>query len=491
MKPSFKWFMGLGLISATSMMGLAVGGGYVEAHNDDDFEVWVTEQSGTAGKLYIYEGEVLIDDPSTAVPEVIDLGGAVSARCMTDTGSNPTRAHIVLFNSTATVAILAYVASGHVVFIDAATRLPIKCLRMSPGAINPATGQPFRQAHAAFPAPNGKYVVVANQNGRLLERINTDADGDGRPYEDADDIEHDTDATLNLATCATPNGVPCQLAGVRPTNNVICPIIDDTSTLTFITLGGGGLLVADTGAGGTPPPIVAEYDNTTVHGNGCGGMQASTQAAGRIYINSGAFTGNPDESDLYSFPADVTMYSPANPLNTPAPTLIFSFDGVPPVNDSHGMTLVTKKDRYLWVGDRATNEINVVRTKKNTLANTFSLVSEASSDPAPDLMAAHPNGKYAFIALRGSCPLTANDPTVNNAVGDSPGVMVVKVKKSGFTGQVVGIAPITDPAPAAFDCPTRTDDTPGGFPTIVERADPHGIAVRSREEDDDEDEGNT
>jgi len=471
----------LRLIVALSMMSLLVKSGAVEANDDKAFEVWVTEQSGTAGKLYIYKGEVLIDDPSTAVPEVINLGGAVSDQCVADTGSGPTRAHIVLFNSTHTVAILAYVASGHVVFIDAATRTPIKCVRMSAGFNN------ARQAHAAFPARNDKYVIVANQNGRLLERINTDADGDGTPYENAADIVHDTDATLNLATCATPNGVPCQLAGVRPTNNVVCPIIDDTSTLTFITLSGGGLLVVDTSAGGAPPPIVAEYDNATVHGNGCGGMQASTQAAGRIYINSGASTGNPDEADLYSFPADVTMYSPANPSNTPAPTLIFSFDGLPPVNDSHGMTLVTKKDRHLWIGDRATNEINVVATSNDALVNTFSVVSEASADPAPDLMSADPKGKYAFIALRGHCPLTGNDPTVNNAVGDTPGVMVVKVKEGGFTGEVVGIAPISDPAPAAFDCPTRTDDTPGGFPIIVERADPHGIAVRSLEKDDDED----
>ncbi|MGH8523357.1 MAG: hypothetical protein ACREXY_03845 [Gammaproteobacteria bacterium] len=479
MKLTFKFLIALGLISAASIMGLLVEGARLEAHDDKDFEVWATDQSGTAGKLHIYNGEDLIDDPNSAVAEVIDLGGAVSTQCTTDTGSTPTRAHIVLFNSTHTVAILAYVASGHVVFIDAATRTPIKCIRMSPGdVINPATGEPFRQAHAAFPARNDQYVVVANQNGRLLERINTNADGDGTPYENAADIVHDTDATLHLVSCTTNTGVPCQQAGVRPTNNVICPIVDDTSTLTFITLSGGGLLVANTSTGGAPPPIVADYDLTTIHGNGCGGMQASTQASGRIYINSGAFTGNPDESDLYSFPADVASYS-SNLPNTPSPTLVYSFDGVPPVNDSHGMTLVTRKKRVLWVGDRATNEIQVVNTRKDKLVNTFSLVSKASSDPAPDLMAVDPKSKYAFIALRGPCPLTANDPTVNNAVGNTPGVMVVKRKRGGFIGKVVGVARITDPAPAAFDCTTRTDDTPDGLATITERADPHGIAVRS------------
>ncbi|MGQ0592522.1 MAG: hypothetical protein ACT4QB_07700 [Gammaproteobacteria bacterium] len=464
MKYRFKWLMGFGLISAWSLTQR------VEANNEHGFEVWGTEQSGTAGKLYIYDSEDLIKDPSAAVPEVVDLGGAVSTQCATDTGSTPTRAHIVLFNPTETVAILAYVVSGHVVFIDAATRTPIKCLRMSVGF------GAAQQAHAAFPAPNDKYVIVANQNGRLLERINTDADGDGTPYEGASDIVHDTDATLDLTSCTTNTARACQLVGVRPTNNVVCPIIDDTSTLTFITLSGGGLLVANTSMGGAPPPIVAEYDVSTVRPNGCGGMQASTQAAGRIYINSGAGAGNTDSSDLYSFPADVSLYS-SDAANTPAPTLVYSFSGVPPANDSHGMTLVTKKDRYLWVDDRATNEVVVVKTAADTLSNIFSLVGEHSADPAPDLMAVSPKGKYVFIALRGPCPLTANVATVNNAVGATPGVMVVKVKEGGKAGEVVGVAPITNPAPAVFDCATRTDDN--GAPFITEQADPHGIAVRS------------
>ncbi len=473
MRVRFESLIGVGLGSALS---LAVGQTLAA---ENDFEVWVTEQSGTAGKLYIYPGKALIKDPATARPEVVDLGGAVGAMCTADTGAAPTRAHIALFNASASVAILAYVASGHVVFVDAASRAPIKCLRMSPGAINPATGQPFRQAHAAFPAPNQRYVVVANQNGRLLERIDTDADADGKPYEDAADIVHDTAATLNLATCTTAGGAACQQEGVRPVNNVVCPIIDDGSALSFITLSGGGLLVADTRAGKAPPPVVAAYDMATVHGNGCGGMQASTQAGGKIYLNSGASTGNPDEYDLYAFPAEPVKYAAANPPNAPAPKPLFSFDGMPPVNDSHGMALVGAKDRYLWVNDRALNEVQVVDTRDDTLVGRFGLAAAASADPAPDLMATDPDGKHVFVTLRGPCPLTANDPSVNNAVGATPGLMVIKVEQGGKAGEVLGVAPISDPAPAAFDCPSRGDDTPNGTPTLSERADPHGIAVRA------------
>src|SRR5215207_11095087 len=62
------------------------------------FEVWATDQSGTGGKLYIYNGADLNDNAATALPEVIDLNGAVSALCLEQTGSAPVRAHMLAFN---------------------------------------------------------------------------------------------------------------------------------------------------------------------------------------------------------------------------------------------------------------------------------------------------------------------------------------------------------------------------------------------------------
>ena len=54
----------------------------------------------------------------------------------------------------------------------------------------------------ATPSPDGTYVTVANQNGKLFERIRTD-------YA-TNTFVHDTAATLDLATCTTPNGLACQ-----------------------------------------------------------------------------------------------------------------------------------------------------------------------------------------------------------------------------------------------------------------------------------------
>ena len=92
-----------------------------------------------------------------------------------------------------------------------------------------------RQAHAAFPAPDDTYILVANQNGKLLERLDVDYTTNTYTLNPA--------ARLNLATCTTPNGVACEMAGVRPDTAPICPIIDASGRLGFITLRDGGLFV--------------------------------------------------------------------------------------------------------------------------------------------------------------------------------------------------------------------------------------------------------
>ena len=63
--------------------------------------------------------------------------------------------------------------------------------------------------------------------------------------------------------------------------------------------------------------------------------------------------------------------------------------------------------------------------------NTFGLLSRRSSDPTPDLMDISPNGKYVYAALRGPCPVSGNEPPVNNSVGATPGVGVIRVPAPG------------------------------------------------------------
>ena len=408
------------------------------------YEVWAIDQSGAAGKLYIYDGAALTANAAAATPEVIDLAIAVTPLCVAQTGTSPTRAHMVLFSPTYSHAILAYVATGHVVFIDAATRVPSRCIDVGV------------QAHAAFPSPDGDFVIVANQNGKLLQRITTD-------YA-AGVFTLDAAATLDLATCTTPNGAPCQDPVLRPDNAPICPILDTSGRLGFVTLRGGGLFVVD--VAGTPMRILAEYDKATVHPNGCGGIQK----ARTMYVNAGGGTAaTPREAHVYAF--DLAGYPKTgfNAPNTPAPATVLAHHAGD--HDSHGAARV---GRFAWVADRFANTVEVLDTVTDSHAGSFTLAGALSADPAPDLLVAAPNGDYVFASLRGPCPLTANAAGVNNAVGATPGVGVIAVHRGGRSGTLVGVAPIRNVDTTVVSC------APAGAPASNDRADPHGLRVRPK-----------
>jgi pimeloyl-ACP methyl ester carboxylesterase/DNA-binding beta-propeller fold protein YncE len=417
--------------------------------DSSNFEVWATDPNGTAGTLYIYDGETLTVDPGGARPEVVDFGDALAALCQRQTGTAPTRAATLAFNSTGSHAIVAYAATGHVVFLDARSRAPVACIDV--GA----------QARAAVPAPNDRYVIVANQNGKFLQRIATDYASNTFRLEDT--------ATLNLAACTTPSGARCEDDGklqtnVRPDNAPICPAFDPASRLVFVTLRGGGLFVVDGTA--TPLRIVAEYTRSTVRSNGSCGMLAGD----RMFINArGGTAGSPTEADMYSFVLDQFPSTGATPVDFPTPLLILSQDAVD--HDLHSMTVASSQ--FVWAADRLANQIKVIDAGTDTLANTFAL-PRGSDNPAPDLLVTLPDCGYVFATLRGSCPRTGNS-SGNDAVGNTAGIGVIAVDDRGLRGRLVGIAPIVNAAPAGSTCATPGDDALG---SRSNHADPHGIALR-------------
>jgi DNA-binding beta-propeller fold protein YncE len=434
----------LGVVLSCALVVGWLGSG--EAGAWQPFEVWAVDQSGNAGTLYIYDGAQMNDGAAHTTPAVLALDSLVTPLCLSETGTAPVRGHMLGLNSSHSHLILSYVATGHVVFIETATRTPVDCIDV--GA----------QAHAAFASPDSQYVFVANQNGKLFQRISTD-------YA-TNTFTLDSAATLDLATCTTPNGAPCQDAVLRPDNAPICPVIDSSSRLVFVTLRGGGMFVLDGTT--TPMSIIAEYDRAIVNPNGCLGVESN----GRMYINSGGGTAaNPMEEDIYSFPLADYPSQGFNWPNTPAPAVILNDDN----GDSHGgVRLPPQQGRFVWVADRMNNEVRVIDTSTDSLVNTFSLSSQHSVDPSPDLMDVNPNGQYAYAALRGPCPLTGNSLAVNNAVGATPGIGVLAIQRGGFTGKLVAVAPISNPS-TPFTCTTV-----GGNPTLDERADVHSLLVVRR-----------
>jgi hypothetical protein len=410
-KPISRWW----LESLTVLVLMLAGGTRPAAA----YEVWLTDQSDTGkesgGFLYIYDGAQLSANPSTAKPtQTLDFSGDLGKFCEEATKKPVRRPHMLFFNAKQDHALISFL-SGQVLFLDATTKKPDACLSMG------------KNVHAAWPTPNEKMALAANIAEKKLIRIWTDY----AAHKFSFDAEKDV---MNLGAMEN---------GERPDNAPICPITESSSTYAFITLRGGGLIVADVTA--TPMKVVATLDNNQVHPAGCGGIEAS----GTMYINSGGgWPIAPLSYDIYAL--DMT-----NLPKSVAAKLLSQRDSQ--FADSHGMAAV---GRYVWSADRAGNNIEIIDTLSNLSVSSVDLVTSANNDPAPDLMDISPDGQYVFVGLRGPTPLTGNDKSVNNAKGTIPGVGVIHVDAGGKVGHYKGQASITN------------------MKDGKETADTHGIAVR-------------
>ncbi|HSB45927.1 MAG TPA: hypothetical protein VLD60_13010, partial [Nitrospira sp.] len=221
------------------------------------YEVWLTDQSDTGketgGFLYIYDGAQLAANPTAAKPtQTIDFSGDIGKFCEEATKKAVRRPHMLFFNAKQDHAIISFL-SGHVLFMDAATKKPDACLSMG------------KNVHAAWPTPDQKMAIAANIAEKKFIRIWTDYAAHKFSFDPEKDV-------MNLGTMES---------GERPDTAPICPITESSSRYAFVTLRGGGLLVVDVTA--TPMKVVATLDNNQVHPAGCGGIESG----GTMYINSG------------------------------------------------------------------------------------------------------------------------------------------------------------------------------------------------------------
>jgi len=396
-------------------LGIAVSGGVPASA----YEVWLTDQSDTGkesgGYLHIYDGAQLAANPATAKPATtIDFSGDIGKFCEEATKKAVRRPHMLFFNQNQDHAIISFL-SGHVLFMDAATKKPDACLSMG------------KNVHAAWPTPDQKMAIAANIAEKKFIRIWTDYAAHKFSFDSEKDV-------VNLAAFE---------GGERPDTSPICPITESSSRYAFVTLRGGGLLVLDVTT--TPMKAVATLDNNQIHPAGCGGVQVG----GTVYVNSGGgWPVAPLSYDVYAL--DISGL----PGKVSA-KLVSQRDEK--FADSHGMIGV---GRYVWSADRAGNNVEIIDTVSNLSVGTIDLVAEGNADPAPDLMDIAPDGQHVFVGLRGPNPLTGNDKGVHNAKGTIPGVGVIHVDAGGKVGHYKGQAVITN----------KKDEK--------ETADTHGIAVR-------------
>jgi hypothetical protein len=419
------------LVTLVCAAGVAVAGAAGASSEGEDhrssYEVWLIDQEDSsnsgAGTLHIFDGGELTDNARSAEVETIDLGEKVGSFCEERTGSTPARPHMLVFNggddnrpSGNTHAVIAYVGTGHVAFLDAQEREPLECIDVG------------TQAHAAWPTPDQRHLIVANQNGKKLQRIATDYPNGSFTLED--------EATIDLAGCTTPSGAACQDSELRPDTAPICPRTTSDGAFTFVTLRGGGMFVVDHNE--TPMRIVAEYDRSVVDDNGCGEMEA----AGRMYVNSGAGLvptvppvpgDEPYGHDVYSFELDEFRHMPSTTPNRPRARLVYTRDEPGATVDAHAVGITTLG--FLWWGDRIENDVTVVDPRANRVVSRFGLDGRLSDDPAPDLFHVSPDGDFMFASLRGPNPSTGHE-----AFGSTPGVGVIRVRLGGLRGRLTGVA---------------------------------------------------
>src|SRR5438552_5823521 len=221
------------------------------------YEVWVIDQSDSSkdggGTLYIYDGESLAKDAKSAKAEKVDLGDKFSEACK-EVGGYPKRPHMIFFTKDGKYGILSYVASGHVVFLDAAARAPIGCVSLG------------KNAHATFPAVNMKLAIGANIAEKKLVRIETD-------YANKKFTVNPSTDVVALATLETGGGLP----DMAP----ICPIVENKNQYALVTPRGGGLAIFDITT--TPMTNTGLLPKDSVHSAGCGGVQIGST----MYLNSG------------------------------------------------------------------------------------------------------------------------------------------------------------------------------------------------------------
>lgn len=576
-----RFFSGTGLFTAAITLGASMA--VAASEHDQGYEVWASDQSNSVpgqaagtkgGFIWIWDSED-IKRQIAGGPEAQPLGCDVpfgprspqnAGPCdlldmfppdLVETGPDgePTgkvladlsgfgRLHGMLPDPQGRYVSASIFApgGGYVGIIDTWRKEAVALFRVT--GTNVGGGTDVRSVHMSFWDPTGSSLIVANLNGKVLERIDIERDQKDRIVSArfnrtaslgvGKNMEVTTTATTFRGKNAHGRGLIGEVVGDyaqsafgnltangfckengcgeghgdgslggRPNNVIICPIPSGKGN-SYVTLGGGGMLVANTDE--TPMTIVGEYSSQIVPGAGCGGAQSGDN----MFINAGvsAAAGGATWSvfDVYAFSdsAYATVQMPNTPLpqhvygdpdNTatggrmsgPSGNLTGQIPGVTTRRDSHG-AVTTMDGSYVHIVDRIQNVVEVFDaqtfdrtsydlTSEDGQGNGFGACAAKSvdddghlpgNDPAPDLLDRTRDGKYLLVALRGPAPVSVN----HGAQGSCPGVGVIELTDGGRSGRMIDVlrtSNVVDTSPVS---------APGGHAYIgAERSDVHDVTV--------------
>jgi hypothetical protein len=502
-----------------TLIALAIAGGsmFSGAASAVGYEVWVSDQTNSAGIsatnnngthggfLRIFDGAALDLNPNTATSTNLDTA-LLWPNALANTGSNAIRIHGMIPSPNHNYMAVSFVVSGHLGIVDARTRTAVALFRTTgtangnlDGAGAPISGSTAtgRQNHLTLWSPDGKYMVIANQNGKMLERVNVTWDNSGNITAAVFDAAASLDVvggtgritaqpvadpSLPLGTVSGlvadgqsrfgPDGVTYkQHATHRPNNAVICGGMASDNHTTFVTLAGGGLMAVDYTA--TPMRIVAIWDKAKFSAAGCG----AAESGGWTWLNAGVYASNVSSFVLYRMPTNWPSAPAYYPTNLPNPKVIYQDPTqgmtVAPNNaisgnnrDAHGFGLTASRT-YLHQFDRVLNNVEVFHAGTGA-RNTYSLTTAGVcgttqganydsanptvrvadghpnavpvyNDPSPDLLDLSPHGNRFYVALRGPNPLSV----AHAAAGSCPGLGIVELSSDGKSGVMTHVIPAT------------------------------------------------
>ncbi len=356
--------LAVAILLATAASNAPATGIAEEPYPRSRYEVWALDQS--TNKIHIIEPVYDLNAVSFEITGVIAFDERV------------VRPHMIDFTSDFRYAFTANTVSGNVAVIRTSDRQIIEVLETGPGS------------HMAAVAPGD-------------ERVHVDVIADGTVVEIDLDLEHERftiGRTLQINTDPAVVELGDRFARTEAGEILTRPICHDYTSdgrYAYITLGPGldhgGLVVLDT----EHFEIVRAYPPDEVFVN-CGTILSPDGT--RMYVNGGSL----DAGHWYVFDTSTHELTHADPRNS------FGLD-------AHGVAL-TPDGAELWMVNRATSNAIVIDTETDAVIEVIPFVGES-----PDILTISPDGRFAFVTLRGPEPLSGP-----HAIrGSSPGVSVIDV----------------------------------------------------------------
>ena len=282
-----------------------------------------------------------------------------------------TRPHMIDFTSDGAYAFIANTVSGNVAVVRASDRQVVALVPTGPGS------------HAATVLPGNDVALVAVIGESALKEIIIDTENES--------------FTLGRTLVIGNDPLFLERASEFGTAKPICQDSTIDGRYAYVTLGpdhtNAGLVIVDTDT------FVLErvFPPSEVSAN-CGTRRSADGT--KMYVNGG-----PNDSDGRYWVFDTITHTILHEESSQG-------------HDVHGVA-VTPDGAEVWMVNRATWNAIIIDPVTHTVTETIPFVGEA-----PDILTFSPDGRYAFITLRGPMPLTG---APHAAAGNTPGIQVIDV----------------------------------------------------------------